>query len=42
MNEKHAIMGLDSIKFRQQIEINYGKKMSKKEKGVSIIAYMCQ
>ena len=35
-------MGLASIKFRQPIEINYGKKMRKKEKGVRSIAYLYQ
>ena len=35
-------MGLTSIKFRQQIEINSGKKMREKEKGLKIIAYVYQ
>ena len=40
--EKQIVMGLASIKFRQPIEINYGKKMREKEKGVKIIAYVYQ
>ena len=35
-------MGLASIKFRQPIEISYGKKMREKEKGVRIIAHVYQ
>ena len=35
-------MGLASIKVRQPIEINYGKKMRGKEKGVRIRAYVYQ
>ena len=35
-------MGLASIKFRQPTEINYGKKMCEKEKGVRIIPYVYQ
>ena len=40
--EKQIVMGLASIKFRQPIEISYGKKMREKEKGVRIIAHVYQ
>ena len=39
---KQIVMGLASIKFRQPIEISYGKKMREKEKGVRIIAHVYQ
>ena len=35
-------MRLTSIKFKQPIEINSGKKIHEKEKGVKIIAYVYQ
>ena len=40
--EKQIVMGLTSIKFRQPIEINSGKKMGEKERGLKIIAYVYQ
>ena len=40
--EKQIVMRLASIKFRQPTEINYGKKMCEKEKGVRIIPYVYQ
>ena len=40
--EKQTVMGLSSIKFRQPIEINYGKKMREKQKDVRIMAYVYQ
>ena len=43
MKETHTVMGLDSIKFRQQIEIKLRKKNVQKGKGSEYyIAYMCQ
>ena len=32
MKEKHTVVGLDSIKLRQQIENNYGEKNVQKGK----------
>ena len=41
--EKQIVVGLASIKFRQPIEINYGKKDPRKgKKGVRIIAHVYQ